>query len=113
MTDEQFAMALEFEDLTEEEKALARQQSMANQLRGSALQPSSGRDFGSQLARAAQGALAAYGQTQADKRSAGLSATRKSKVGDIRDYYMKRGKYTPMVDEMVPGQFSVEDPRYG
>lgn len=71
MTDEQaakqWALMMGTADLSLDEKQLARQQAMTNQLRMQAMQPSSGKDFGSQMARALHGGMAAYSGMQDER----------------------------------------------
>jgi len=77
---------LTMQDLTAQEKQLAQQQAMAQQLRTAAMGPSAGKDFGSQAARGLQGLGALIGGFQS-KRSAADYAKAKQ---DTLDRIFKR-----------------------
>jgi len=76
---------LTMQDLSAQEKQLAQQQAMAQQLRTGAMGPSAGKDFGSQGARALQGVGALIGGIQS-KKSAGEYAKAKQ---DTLDRFMR------------------------
>ena len=110
MTDEQlFAFLQSQSDLGASEKEMALQQARANQLRTQALQPSAGKDWASQLARAATGGMAGYATKQG---GAAMDQYRQQRAGtmqDIGDILLKRQRNP----EMVPGQYSMDNPAYG
>ena len=91
MTDEQLAAILGMENLGSEEKKLAMQQAMSRQLRESALRPSAGKDFGSQLARGLQGAMAGYGMKQDMGRLDEFGKKQDAALGSMRDALLNRG----------------------
>jgi hypothetical protein len=96
MTDEQMAALLGMEDLSTEEKRMARQQAMTNQLRTNALQPSAGKDWASQLARGVQGGMAGYGSMQGDKALRAFETKKSGALQGIRNALLNKPALPPM-----------------
>ena len=84
MTNEQIAALMGMEDLDIEEQKMARQQALSDQLRAQAMQPSSGKDWGSQTARALQGITAAYGMRQGQKDLEAFGPKKQASLDKIR-----------------------------
>ena len=84
MTNEQIAALMGMEDLDIEEQKMARQQAMADQLRAQAMQPSAGKDWGSQTARALQGIGAAYGMRQGQQNLDAFAPKKQASLDKIR-----------------------------
>lgn len=63
-SDKQYASMLMMQNLSADEKMMMQQQAQAAELRKAGMQPSAGRDFGSQSARALQGIGGAIGDIQ-------------------------------------------------
>jgi len=110
MTDEQlYAFLSSQSDLGAQEKEMQLQQARANQLRGMALQPSAGKDLGSQLARGLTGGMAGYATMQGNQAMDKYKAARGETMADLGDLLLKRQRNP----EMVPGQYSMANPQYG
>src|SRR5262245_26695176 len=73
-------------DLDSQEKAMAQQAAVANQLRGSALQPSGRMDRGSQMARALQGLGAGVAMRQQRTALDKFSADKAGIMKKLYDY---------------------------
>jgi hypothetical protein len=88
-TDEQLERMMQL-DFGAQEGKLAQQQALVNQLRSQALQPSAGKDTGSQLARGLQGVLGGIGMVQQGK---AMDQFGQSKAGKIRDIFKPSNPY--------------------
>lgn len=99
---------LTMQDITGQEKQLAQQQAMAQQLRTAAMQPSAGKDIGSQGARGLQGLGALFTGMQS-KRAAGEYARAKQ---DTLDKFMRASQQRQPMPTQQPNvmQQPYEDP---
>ena len=108
MTDEQLAALLEMEDLGGMERKMQQQNALASQLRGSALQPSSGKDFGSQLARGLQGGMAGMAMKQAGQGITDYGAAKTKALGNVRNALLRRPDPAMAAPPVVPPATSEE-----
>jgi len=99
---DQLAALLEMQDVGEAERQLQQQQALAGQLRGQALAPSSGKDWGSQLARAMQGGLAGYSMNKENKLGAAASTARSDALKKAQAVLLKPQMPQVGMDAMPP-----------
>jgi hypothetical protein len=81
-TDEQLERMMQL-DFGTQEAQLSQQQALVNQLRQQALQPSAGKDRGSQITRGLQGVLGAVGMNQQNKAMKDFGQVKRQQIGDI------------------------------
>jgi len=96
-------------DLSDEEKRIAQQQAMADQLRGAALQPSARRDWASQAARGVQGAASAYGTYKTNKMLDQYSKDKQSVLDQAKDALMpgwRQKQNLPIAPPAAPIDYS-------
>lgn len=87
-SDKQYAAMLMMQNLSADEKMMMQQQAQAAELRKAGMQPSAGRDFGSQSARALQGIGGAIGDVQNKQMMDEYRKNSARNMGTIKDILM-------------------------